>query len=110
VELAEARVKSGAAFEGHVLQAFQAKSQDEESKSNEEVMLQMEVTSGALREGVCFLNSEQDFKDAKNFTLFIDKEALARFKWANFTCVGQSKSLPPTSATFRSDPPTGAVS
>ena len=49
---------------------------------NEEVTLQMEVKSAALREGVCFLNSEEDFKDAKNFTVFIDKEALAKFKEA----------------------------
>lgn len=47
---------------------------------NEEVTLRMEVKSAALREGVCFLNSEENFKDAKNFTVFIDKEALARFK------------------------------
>ncbi|SRR5579883_1512647 len=51
-------------------------------KVNEEVTLQMEVKSAALREGVCFLNSEEDFKDAKNFTVFIDKEALARFREA----------------------------
>jgi DNA/RNA endonuclease YhcR with UshA esterase domain len=49
---------------------------------NEEVTLQMEVKSAALREGVCFLNSEEDFKDAKNFTVFIDKEALAKFRAA----------------------------
>jgi DNA/RNA endonuclease YhcR with UshA esterase domain len=42
----------------------------------------MEVKSAALREGVCFLNSEEDFKDASNFTVFIDKEVLARFKEA----------------------------
>jgi DNA/RNA endonuclease YhcR with UshA esterase domain len=51
-------------------------------KVNEEVTLQMEVKSAASREGVCFLNSEEDFKDAKNFTVFIDKEALAKFKEA----------------------------
>jgi DNA/RNA endonuclease YhcR with UshA esterase domain len=51
-------------------------------KVNEEVTLQMEVKSAALREGVCFLNSEEDFKDAKNFTVFVDKEALAKFKEA----------------------------
>jgi DNA/RNA endonuclease YhcR with UshA esterase domain len=51
-------------------------------KVNEEVTLRMEVKSAALREGVCFLNSEEDFKDARNFTVFIDKEALARFKEA----------------------------
>jgi DNA/RNA endonuclease YhcR with UshA esterase domain len=52
------------------------------TKVNEEVTLQMEVKSAALREGVCFLNSEEDFKDAKNFTVFIDKEALAKFREA----------------------------
>ena len=51
-------------------------------KVNEEVTLQMQVKSAALREGVCFLNSEEDFKDTKNFTLFIDKDALAKFKEA----------------------------
>ena len=51
-------------------------------KVNEEVTLQMEVKSATLRENVCFLNSEEDFKDAKNFTVFIDKEALAKFKEA----------------------------
>ena len=51
-------------------------------KVNEEVTLQMEVKSAASREGVCFLNSEEDFKDAKNFTVFLDKDALAKFKEA----------------------------
>src|SRR5262249_6971832 len=51
-------------------------------KVNEEVTLQMEVKSAALRGGVCYLNSEEDYKDAKNFTVFIDKEALAKFKEA----------------------------
>jgi DNA/RNA endonuclease YhcR with UshA esterase domain len=51
-------------------------------KVDEEVTLQMEVKSAALREGVCFLNSEEDFKDAKNFTVFLDKESLAKFKEA----------------------------
>jgi DNA/RNA endonuclease YhcR with UshA esterase domain len=49
-------------------------------KVNEEVTLQMEVKSASKRETSCFLNSEADFKDAKNFTLFIDKDALAKFK------------------------------
>jgi DNA/RNA endonuclease YhcR with UshA esterase domain len=51
-------------------------------KVNEDVTLQMEVKSATLRGGICFLNSEEDFKDAKNFTVFIDKEALAKFKEA----------------------------
>ena len=51
-------------------------------KVNEDVTLRMDVKSAALREGVCFLNSEEDFKDAKNFTVFIDKEALAKFNEA----------------------------
>ena len=55
---------------------------DAAKKVNEEVTLQMEVKSAALREGVCFLNSEENFRDAKNFTVFIDKAALAKFKEA----------------------------
>jgi DNA/RNA endonuclease YhcR with UshA esterase domain len=51
-------------------------------KVNEEVTLQMEVKSAALRQGGCFLNSEENFKDAKNFTAFIDKAGLAKFKEA----------------------------
>jgi DNA/RNA endonuclease YhcR with UshA esterase domain len=51
-------------------------------KVNEEVTLQMEVKSATLRGEVCFLNSEEDFKDAKNFTVFIDKDAFAKFKEA----------------------------
>jgi DNA/RNA endonuclease YhcR with UshA esterase domain len=51
-------------------------------KVNEEVTLRMEVKSATLRETVCFLNSAEDFKDAANFTLFIDKDALGKFKAA----------------------------
>jgi YVTN family beta-propeller protein len=51
-------------------------------KVNEQVTLQMEVKSAALRAKACFLNSEKDFKDAKNFTIYIDEEALGKFKAA----------------------------
>ena len=47
-----------------------------------QVTLHMEVKSAASRQGVCFLNSEEDFKDAQNFTVFLDKEALAKFQEA----------------------------
>jgi DNA/RNA endonuclease YhcR with UshA esterase domain len=43
---------------------------------NEKVRLKMEVKSAALRSGVCFLNCQEDFKDAKNFTVFIGTDAL----------------------------------
>lgn len=49
---------------------------------DKEVTLQMEVKSATLRGEVCFLNSEENFKSEKNFTLFIDKDALAKFKAA----------------------------
>jgi DNA/RNA endonuclease YhcR with UshA esterase domain len=52
---------------------------DAVKKINEEVTLQMEVKSSALRGGVCFLNSEADHKDAKNFTIFVDKDTVAKF-------------------------------
>jgi DNA/RNA endonuclease YhcR with UshA esterase domain len=51
-------------------------------KLGEQVTVRMEVKSAALRSSVCFLNSEEDFKDAKNFTVFLDKEALTKFKEA----------------------------
>jgi hypothetical protein len=51
-------------------------------KVGEQVTLRMEVKSAALRSGVCFLNSEEDYQDAKNFTVFLDKEALQKFKEA----------------------------
>jgi DNA/RNA endonuclease YhcR with UshA esterase domain len=51
-------------------------------KVNEEVTLRMEVKSATLRETVCFLNSEENFKDTGNFTLFLDKDALGKFKEA----------------------------
>jgi DNA/RNA endonuclease YhcR with UshA esterase domain len=49
---------------------------------NEKVTVKMEVKAANLREGVCFLNSQEDFKDAKNFTVFISKEALPKFREA----------------------------
>jgi len=51
-------------------------------KVDQQVLVEMEVKSSALRDGNCFLNSEKDFKDAKNFTLFIGKDAVAKFKEA----------------------------
>jgi DNA/RNA endonuclease YhcR with UshA esterase domain len=51
-------------------------------KVNEKVTVQMEVKSAALRGEVCFLNSQEDFKDEKNFTIFIGGEALKKFKEA----------------------------
>lgn len=52
-------------------------------KVDEEVTLQMAVKSSALLDGgVCFLNSEEDHKSDKNFTIFLGKDALAKFKEA----------------------------
>jgi DNA/RNA endonuclease YhcR with UshA esterase domain len=49
---------------------------------NEKVTVKMEVKSANLRNGVCFLNSQEDYKDAKNFTIFLNKEAVEKFKAA----------------------------
>jgi DNA/RNA endonuclease YhcR with UshA esterase domain len=49
---------------------------------NEKVTLKMEVKAANLRNGVCFLNSQEDFKDAKNFTVFLSKEAVEKLKAA----------------------------
>src|SRR5262245_30701757 len=50
-------------------------------KVNEKVTVEMDVKSTGGREA-CFLNSEADYKDAKNFTVFVPEEALAKFKAA----------------------------
>ena len=47
-------------------------------KVNEKVTVEMEVKStGGM--GAFYLNSEKDFRDAKNFTIYIPKEAAAKF-------------------------------
>ena len=46
------------------------------------VTVEMEVKSVGKGKGVFFLNSETDYKDKQNFTLFIDKEAAKKFEEA----------------------------
>lgn len=50
-------------------------------KINEKVLVEMEVKSTGGRENH-YLNSEEDFKDAKNFTIFIAKDKLEKFQKA----------------------------
>ena len=50
-------------------------------KINEKVLVEMEVKSTGGKENH-YLNSEEDFKDAKNFTIFISKDLLEKFKKA----------------------------
>jgi DNA/RNA endonuclease YhcR with UshA esterase domain len=54
---------------------------DAAKKVNEKVTVEMEVKSTGGKD-VAFLNSEEDFKDAKNFTVFIPEAALEKFKKA----------------------------
>ena len=51
---------------------------------NEKCTVEMEVKSTGKAGGgnAVFLNSEENYQDAKNFTVFLDKEALAKFKKA----------------------------
>jgi DNA/RNA endonuclease YhcR with UshA esterase domain len=51
-------------------------------KVGEKVTMEMEVKSLGGR-GPYFLNSEADYKDAKNFTVFIPTDAVEKFKKAN---------------------------
>ncbi len=46
----------------------------------EKVVVEMEVKSASLREDVCFLNSRESFRDSENFTIFIGRDALAKFR------------------------------
>jgi DNA/RNA endonuclease YhcR with UshA esterase domain len=51
-------------------------------KVGEKVTVELEVKSARKGNGIAFLNSEADFKDEKNFTLFINKAGLEKFKEA----------------------------
>jgi DNA/RNA endonuclease YhcR with UshA esterase domain len=50
-------------------------------KVDEKVTVEMDVKSTGGKTN-CYLNSEADFKDAKNFTVFIPEAAMAKFKAA----------------------------
>jgi DNA/RNA endonuclease YhcR with UshA esterase domain len=50
-------------------------------KVNEKVVVQMEVKSSGGNKNQ-YLNSEEDYKDLKNFTIFIAKDHLDKFKKA----------------------------
>jgi len=50
-------------------------------KANEKVTVEMEVKSTGGKSN-CYLNSEADYKDAKNFTILIPEAALVKFKAA----------------------------
>jgi DNA/RNA endonuclease YhcR with UshA esterase domain len=51
---------------------------------NEKCTVEMEVKSVGMSKtgGVAFLNSEEDLKDEKNFTAFVGKEAVEKYKQA----------------------------
>jgi DNA/RNA endonuclease YhcR with UshA esterase domain len=49
---------------------------------DKKVTVEMEVKSVGKAEGVYFLNSEEDFKSEKNFTIFINQEGTKKFKEA----------------------------
>src|SRR5262249_12557085 len=46
----------------------------------EKVTVAMVVKSASSRSGVCYLNPEDDLKDARNFTVFVGRDALKKFK------------------------------
>ncbi|MBA4019397.1 MAG: hypothetical protein C0483_19700 [Pirellula sp.] len=46
----------------------------------EEVSVKMEVKKAAVRGAVGFLNSESDFRDPKNFTIFLGGKILTQMK------------------------------
>jgi DNA/RNA endonuclease YhcR with UshA esterase domain len=51
-------------------------------KVNEKCTVEMVVKSTGKGSGVAFLNSKADYKDADNFTVFINKEGVAKLKEA----------------------------
>lgn len=57
------------------------KPEEAAKKVNEKVTVEMEVKSAGGKENI-YLNTEADYKDAKNFEVFIPKESLEKFKKA----------------------------
>jgi DNA/RNA endonuclease YhcR with UshA esterase domain len=55
---------------------------DAAKQVGKKVTVEMEVKSVGKGKGVFFLNSEKNFKDEKNFTLFIDKAGAKKFEEA----------------------------
>lgn len=51
-------------------------------KVNEQVTVQMDVKTATGRDRFCFLNSEENFRDPKTFTVYINRDALKKFKAA----------------------------
>lgn len=47
---------------------------------DQDVAVKMEVKSATIRGEVGFLNSEKDFKNEKNFTIFLGSKTLDKFK------------------------------
>ncbi|HEX4590705.1 MAG TPA: TIGR03067 domain-containing protein [Gemmataceae bacterium] len=54
-------------------------------KVNEQVTVQMDVKAASGRDRYCFLNSENNFRDPKTFTVYINRDALKKFKDAEIT-------------------------
>jgi DNA/RNA endonuclease YhcR with UshA esterase domain len=51
------------------------------TKVNQKVTVEMEVKStGMSKQGMIFLNSMMNYRDGKNFTVVIPKEAVEKFK------------------------------
>jgi DNA/RNA endonuclease YhcR with UshA esterase domain len=46
------------------------------------VVMEVKSTGKSGRGNAVFLNSEENYRNAKNFTVFLDKEALTKFKKA----------------------------
>jgi DNA/RNA endonuclease YhcR with UshA esterase domain len=47
---------------------------------DKKITIEMEVKSAGKGKGVFFLNSEEDFKSDKNFTIFINEDVVKKFK------------------------------
>jgi DNA/RNA endonuclease YhcR with UshA esterase domain len=72
---------AGAVAAGGPPGAAKAISPEEAAKKvNETVTVRMEVKSVGSSKSVYFLNSKEDYKDEKNFTIFLPVETVKKFK------------------------------
>jgi DNA/RNA endonuclease YhcR with UshA esterase domain len=56
---------------------------------DKEVSIDMTVKSGRLSKNFCFLNSEEDHKSAKNFTVILKEKGISAFKAAKIEDVSK---------------------
>lgn len=59
-------------------------------KIDQQVIVELEIKSASVNKGVAFLNSLVDHKDPKNFTIFVPRDVVEKFKEAKVDDVAKN--------------------